>query len=91
MKANAGRGDLDAAIHNLLSLINVPTQLGKSSITEFPQFVKKTLNGALQGLSKGSKQGLLKGITSALKGSSKGLQNGALGGFANILRDTMRV
>lgn len=91
LKANAGRGDLSAALHNVLSLASVVTQLGKGSVVQFPQFVSKTLAGALHGLSEGSKQSLLKGITSALKDSTLGLQNGALTGFANILGDTMKL
>lgn len=68
------------------------TQLAKGCVVQFPQFVKKTVDGASNGFADGLKQGgLAKGITSALKESTKGLQNGALTAFANIERDTMRL
>lgn len=92
IKANIGRDDLSAALHNLVSLVSVVTQLGKGMVVQFPQLVKKVLGGGLHGLSKGLKKGnLLKAITSALKHSSKGLINGERTGFANIGRDTQRL
>lgn len=89
---NAGRQDPEVTFHNAYSFLCVLTQLAKGFVVQFPQFVKKTVDGASNGFADGLKQGgLAKGITSALKESTKGLQNGALTAFANIERDTMRL